>query len=393
MGTWHRLMAAAVIGATLLGAGGRPAEAHGVADMYEIKREDGKVWIAGLEGMNWGGSFFSRQDSFMAGMVEILRCAGRDVTYEDAMGLSAQAFKLTLNKELHPGAAQGHVGYAAFDGDGKPLSTALLFDGDDNPMNFHANAMRVFGIEWSHIDLNPEANPGWREQLLAAVRESVDQGIPIYYMDGEWGLIVGYREDGSAFVCKSYDGGTPGYQEMERPRGIIGDAWWANVASPTREPVPRERAVRESLHSAVIMASMGSFLDGGAESGFSAYELWIRVLEEWEGDGPRQGNGFNYSQLLTSREAAGHYLRGIAEEWGDSEEENLQAAGEHLHAAADRYIAISDRLWEGQDCVVWWDGDWTADDRATEVRLLRECLADERQAISEIEAALGALGD
>jgi hypothetical protein len=387
MTNWHRIATALAAGVILLGAGAQSAGAHGVADMYETKREDGKVWITGMEGMDWGGSFFSRQDSFMAGMVEILRCAGREVDYEDVMGLSAQAFKLTLPESLHPGAAQGHVGYAAFDEDGKPLS----FTGDGSPMNFHANAMRVFGIEWTHIDLNPEETPDWREQLLAAVKQSVDKGVPIYYMDGEWGLIVGYREDGSAFVCKSYDGGTPGYQEMARPRGIIGDAWWANVASPTREPVPREQAVRESLRSAVMVANMGTFLDGGAESGFSAYELWIRVLEEWEGEGPRQGNGFNYSQLLTSREAAGHYLRGIAEEWADSDEENLQGAAEHLHAAADRYIAISDRLWEGQDCVVWWDGDWTAEDRATEVRLLRECLADERAAIAEIEAALAAL--
>lgn len=373
------LLATGVVlfGSGVLGAEGREAEG-----VYEVRHEDGKVWITGMEDMDWGGSFFTQQDSFMACLVQILRCAGRQADYEDVMGLSAQAFKLTLPESLHPGAAQGHVGYAAFADDGTPM----IFEPSGGPMNFHANAMRVFGIEWTHIDLNPEETPDWRERLLAAVRENVDRGLPIYYMDGEWGLVVGYREDGSAFICKSYPGLTPGYEEMERPHGVIGDAWWANVAAPTKEPMPRDQAVVESLRSAVILARTESFLDGEVASGFAAYEIWIWVLEDWEGEGPRQGNGFHYSQLLTSREAASLYLRGIAEGMeGD--------AAEHLHTAADRYRAIVDRLALAQDCVVWWDGDWGAEDRAIEVEALRGCLADERAAIAEVEAALALLQD
>ncbi len=347
--------------------------------MYELRREDGKVYITGMEGMDWGGSFFTRQDSFMACMVEILRCSGRDVDYARVMGLCAQAFKLTMAPNLHPALAQGHVGIAAFAQDGSPL----IFGDDGSPMNFHANAMRVFGIEWSHIDVNPEENPDWRDDLMAAVVESVDRGVPIYYMDGEWGLIVGYREDVGAFICKSYDGAEPGYKEMDRPQGVIGDVWWANVASPTGEPVDRDQAVLESLRSAVILAHTESFQDGDVASGSASYELWISVLEDWQDDGAQQGNGFHYSQLMTSREAAADYLRGVADDM-DGE------AAEHLHSAADRYRAIFERMWEGQDCVVWWDG-WTAEDRAAEAEILRECLAYEREAVAEIEKALAVL--
>jgi hypothetical protein len=384
-----RLAAILLVGAALVGTGSLAGEDEGVGNMYEVKREDDKVYITGMDDMDWGasaGGYFTLQDSFMGGLVHVLRCAGRDVTYAEVMGLSAQAFKLTLPESLHPGAAQGHVGYAVFDEDGAPVTP----EGANGPTSFHGNAMRVFGIEWSHIDLNPEETPDWREQLLAAVRESVDNGIPIFYMDGEWGLIVGYREDGSAFLCR-HIGAKLGYQEMERPRGCIGDVWWAAVASPTREPLPREQAVRESLHSAVIGASTVSIGDGDIANGLAAYELWIRVLKEWKDDGARQGNLFNYGQLLTSREAASMYLRGIAGAWTGRPDESSQAAGEHLHTAADGYRAIADRLSLAQDCADWRKEGWGAEDRATETEVLRDCLADERQAVAEIEAALAAL--
>ena len=55
--------------------------------------------IRGLEAMDWGGSFFTRQESFMACFTEVLRCAGRETTYAEVMGLSGAAFKLTTGKD------------------------------------------------------------------------------------------------------------------------------------------------------------------------------------------------------------------------------------------------------------------------------------------------------
>ncbi len=346
-----------------------------------VRREDGKVWIEGLQEMNWGGSYFAHQDTFMACMTEILRCAGKDVTYAEVMGLSASAFKITMMENCHPGATQGHVGIAAWAPDGTPL----VWEQGGETINFHSNAMRVFGITWSHIDLNPKDTPDWRKQLSAAVRASVDRGVPLFYMDGEWGLIVGYREDGSAFICK-HEGMGSGYEEMERPRGVIGDVWWANTVVLDRPPVPRRQAMVDSLRSAALMwRAEGP--EEGLYHGRSGYETWIRVLGDPGDDVMLHGNAFCYASLLTSRRAAAEYLRMVADELGG-------ATAGHLGAAADAYESIADCLYAGRECVTWpWPEKWTPENRATETGILRQCMAEEAKAVAQIEAALHTLGE
>ncbi|MGD8240676.1 MAG: hypothetical protein PVH68_19145, partial [Armatimonadota bacterium] len=339
------------------------------------------VWIEGLEGMDWGGSYFEHQDTFMACMTEVLRCAGEDVTYAEVMGLSASAFKITMMENCHPGATQGHVGVAAWSPDGTPM----VWEQSGNPLNFHSNIMRIFGITWSHIDLNPDDTPDWRERLLAAVRESVNRGIPVFYMDGEWGLIVGYREDGSAFICR-HEGMGPGYEEMQRPRGVIGDVWWANTVVLDRPPVPRRRAMIDSLRSAAVLwraPKPGEVVYFGQE----AYETWLRTLDDPSDEVMLHGNAFCYASLLTARRAAAEYLRMVADESGGD------AAG-HIRAAADHYESIADRLYAGRECVTQpWQEKWTPENRATESAILRKCMADEEAAVAEVAAALHALGE
>ena len=340
-----------------------------------VRQEGNKVWIEGLENTDW------RQDSFMSGMTQILRSAGRDVSYEEVMGLSGQAFKLTMVANLHPGATQGHVGIAAYAADGTPL----VFEPDGSPMSFHANAMRVFGLDWEHLEpLKDDENPDWRTKMVEFARQTIDQGIPFYYMDGEWNLIVGYREDGSAFVCKPHNGG---YEEMARPRGPVGDVWWANIATPTGTPVPRREAMVQSLRTAAILWRTETYADGKAFSGEAGYEMWVRVLRDPPEDVQVHGNGFCYWQLLTSRQAAAEYLGMVADELGGDAEAPLRAA-------ADRYAAIARRLDAGKDCVSTpWEESWTPQNRAREVEILRECLGDEQEAVAQLEVALRTLGE
>lgn len=330
-----------------------------------VKREDGKVWIEGLEEMDWGGSFFTRQDSQVACLTEVLRCAGQDVTYADVMGLSGCAFKLTMAPNLFVAEIHSEMG-----------------------MDWQEVVQRVFGLryEFTAISFDDEENPDWREELLAACRESIDRGLPLFYMNGEWNLIVGYREDGSAFICKAYAGDDPGYQESATPTGFVGEAWFASTFERAGEPADRWESVVRSLQTAVELARRPAEEDGNRLYGFAAYEGWLSAVEEDRDDVSLHGNAFSYSQLLTSREAAAEYLRGIAEQSGGQ-------AAEHLHAAADRYRSIFERMWDGQDCVAWpWDENWTPENRAIEAQIMRDNLADERAAIAQIEKALAAVG-
>ncbi|KPK41865.1 MAG: hypothetical protein AMK72_14840, partial [Planctomycetes bacterium SM23_25] len=352
-------------------APGAPAVDHATEEMTvttgadRVKRERGKVWIEGMEKVNWGGSFFAREDSQARCLVEALRCAGHDVTYAEVMGLSGAAFKLTMAPNLHVAVIHSEMG-----------------------MDWTEIVSRVWGVEyeWEAIDLSNEKNPGWRRQLHQAAVDSVGRGIPLFYMDGEWNLLVGCREDGSGFVCRPYAGHkADGYVEMEEPKGFLGEAWFASVLRPAGRPADRRESVVRSLQAGVELARRPAEEDGGRLYGFQAYEAWIAALEQDRQDASKHGNAFSYSQLLTSRAAAAEYLRKVAGGFGDE-------ATSHLRAAADRYESISQRLWDGRACVESpWDKSWTAENRAIEARIMRDNLADDQTAIAEIEKALALL--
>ncbi len=154
-----------------------------------------------MEGVNWGGSFFAREDSQARCLVEALRCAGQKVSYADVMGLSGAAFKITMAPNLWVGEMHSEMG-----------------------MDWQEIVSRVWGVDydWQAISMSDKENPNWREQLRQAAAESIGRGMPLFYMNGEWNLLVGYREDGSAFVCKPYAGENPVYTESKIPGGIPG---------------------------------------------------------------------------------------------------------------------------------------------------------------------------
>jgi len=331
-----------------------------------IRREDGKVWIEGMEEVNWGGSFFTREDSQVRCLVEALQCAGRSVTYAQAMGLSGAAFKITMAPDLFVAEMHSEMG-----------------------MDWTEILSRVWGVEysWNAISCNDEKNPTWPQQLRDAAVESIDRGMPLFYMNGEWNLLVGYLEDGSGYLCMPYAGSEDGYKEMVKPSGFVGEIWFASVLREAGEPADRRATVLRSLGDAVELAVRPAEKNGERLFGTAAYETWIAALEENREGASLHGNAFSYSQLLTSRQAASEYLRGIAAELGDD-------AAPHLGAAAERYDRIGQRLWDGRDCVKHpWDENWTPENRARQAQILRECQADEQQAVAAMETALGSLGE
>lgn len=314
-----------------------------------------------METVDWGGSFFRREDSQVACLVEVLRCAGQQVTYAEVMGLSACAFKLTMARRWPPHKIHSEFG-----------------------LDWPEIMGRVFGLEYAQRALVLEDVPEeeWGPRLLELAREAVTAGLPLLYMNGEWNLLVGYLDDGSAFVCKPYAGGPGGYEEMFRPGGFVGEAWFVSRFARRGAPAARRQSVVWSLRKAVELAHTPASDDGDEASGFTAYEDWIAGLEVAREDVSLHGNAFSYSQLLTSRDAAAAYLHGIADELGPG-------AQPHLREAAERYADVAARLWEGRSCVEHpWDVSWTPENRSLQAELMRQSLADERLAVAGLEATL-----
>ena len=329
-----------------------------------VKREAGRVWIEGMEEVDWGGSFFTREDSQVRCLTEYLKCAGLEVDYVEVMGLSGAAFKVTMSPTLFVAEIHSEMG-----------------------MDWDEAMSRIWGIAYdaSAFSFNAEKNPDWREELLAAARESIGRGLPLFYMNGEWNLLVGYREDGFAFVCKAYAGGKAQYEDMETPGGFVGEAWFASVLREAGNPAPRRESILQSLRGAIDLATKPAEKGGERCYGFGAYETWIAGLEEDREGTSLHGNAFSYSQLLTSRRAAAEYLRRVADELGGD-------AALPLRAASERYDGIAQRLDDGRDCVKHpWDEAWTPENRTKEAGMLRDSLEDERAAVAEIRKALGTL--
>jgi len=330
----------------------------------ELRRDAEKVWIDGLQEMDWGGATFNRQDSQVACLVEVLRCAGQDVTYADVMGLSGAAFKLTISPNLFIGQIHSEFG-----------------------LDWSEIMQRIWGIDYKGaISCNEEENPDWRKKVRKTTVDSINAGLPLIYMDGEHNLIVGYYGDNAKYMTKPYAGHKgPYYEESETPRGFLGNAWIVTTLRKTGEPADWMESAIKSLYKAVELARKGGVKKlGGGDGVFAAYETWIATLDKGRDGVDVAGNAFSYTQLLSSRRAAAEYLSKVAGKLGGQ-------AASHLSSAAESYETVAQRLDSGRDCVAAWGMSWTPENREKQASLLRKSLADERLAIAEIEKALEVL--
>lgn len=275
------------------------------------------------------------------------------------MGLSAAAFKLTVWRPWCPSAGVCDV----------------VADCPDR-------ALAVFGYSMARF---PAEDGQVAEDARRAIVESIDRGMPALYMNGEFNLIVGHVDGGKRWICQPYAGGA-GYKRMERLEGFLGPAWWVNVLHDDKEAPPRRQALLDSIRAAVRLARTPSF-EEGSFNGFAAYEAWAEDLDSPPEEPNLHANAYVYSILLSSRAAAGEYLRAVAGEFDGG------AAG-RLTAAGGRYDRVARRMLDGRACVAQpWKESWTPENRAIQADIMRQNLADERVAIGELEQFLAATSD
>jgi hypothetical protein len=329
------------------------------ARVPKLQRGADGVVIAGLEHMDWGGSFFQRRESFMVCLAAALRAAGKGTSFEEVMGLSGAAFELTIKRPWCPSAASSGVGADCPD-----------------------RALRAFGCSMEHFPAGGEGGGQMPDATREAIVASIDRGVPALYMDGEFSLVVGYGDGGQTWICKAYPGGKA-YRQMTQLEGMLEKAWWVNVIHLGAES-PRPQVVRESLETVVELARTPSFGEGTL-NGFAAYEAWADDLETLQDRPNLHANAYVYAILLTSRAAAAEYLRAISAEVAG------EAAG-RLRSAAERYATVSRRLLDGRSCIAQpWEESWTPVNRAREAEIMRANLEDERVAVGELQQALAVL--
>lgn len=335
-------------------------------------------------------------NSVLASLTSVLRAAGEDVTYEYLMGVSGRAFRLQFS--WCPSAPHSFIGFNTF----QPALKAAGYDATLLPCAFH------------HQDPKRQVSEQDMAATRAAVKASIDAGMPVLFGSEEEGVLVGYEpiSAGNATGWLRCHGplGPPPQEDAPYALPVKTMPWGVGTLRQAGPAMPRRNAALWSLNTAVDNAGRGTVADSDLATGFAAWEKWIRelpgfdqVLERTQKsledagrkDDPlfalRLGNAWCYDSLIDARRCAATYLRSSANELGP-------AASVHMLAAAAAYDQVLVRLTEGAECPTliapypWMkDQPWSDEKRAAQAERLQKALQHERAAVVEIAKALRAV--
>lgn len=330
-----------------------------------IKHVSGKVWIDGVDRLQWG---IGQENTFIGALTAAMRAIGEDVNYDYLMGVSGAAFRVQIYRlDWCPSAPDATCG---FDCSGP--------------------AMEALGYKpiwmWASAD-----KPDEMKKVREAVVESIDKGKPAVAIDlvnvPDWGVIIGYADGGKDFLCKSY------YDKAARPALALKWPWAIMLIGEKGVAPDRKQSLIKSLEIAEMLAVTENF-DKYA-SGFNAYETWakgllddsrFKKLTKEDLSSVTHTNAWCYVSLIDARSAAAKYLRAISSEFSSD-------GAKHISKAADIYEQITNKLSDGLKYVPFtWelkeDKRWTAEMRHSEAALLKDALTLEKTAITELKAAL-----
>jgi hypothetical protein len=343
-----------------------------------VWHDGGTTWIE-VPGFSPG----QYASSVHGSQARILQTLGEPLTYEDLICYSGFAFRVGVHEGFCPSAGHPCCGYMCLDGSQRalPWNTRLYEAG---PWTKEKPDRATFEAE-----------------VRAAVKASIDRGIPVHYGSEEDGLIIGYGDEGRRWLCVHpyHKGGQERFWHDEA-KGFAGGQWpwgivvWTGPKPADQRPTERELTVA-ALRQAVDMWQTGKRDDYFCgEAAYAHWLNWLREVEAGTAKDPKagmQGNGWCIDVLVHSRRIAGPWLRAKAELFPGE-------AHEQLLRAADHYMQTAALCMEGLNCP--WDltlgpeklGQWTSALRQEEIRRLEAAREHDRAAIAAIGKALALAG-
>lgn len=349
-----------------------------------LKREGGKVWIDNVNRFS-PGEFASSVHGVQARILETL---GEAISYEDLVCYGGFAFRANWHKAGCPSAGHPCCGY-------------MCVGNSQRALPWRSKVFEAFPWGKQRSD---EQRQAFEAEACAAIKASIDRGIPVHYGGEEDGLIIGYADEGRRWWCVHpyhKGGGEPfwhdeagGFAGSNRgwPWGIV---VWTEPKSVDERSTDRDLTLG-ALRQAVDMWQTeirGDYFCGDAA--YAQWVAWLRGIDAGEVTDPKagmQGNGWCYDVLVHSRRIAAPWLERKAELF-DGE------AREQLLTAASAYERIPGICLKGATCP--WDiapgpssfDDWSAEMRSEQVRRLEEARECDRAAIAAIGRALAVMED
>jgi len=344
----------------------------------KVERADGQVRIKDVKGFS-AGEYAS---SVHGAQARILQALGEPLSYDDLICYSGFAFRVGAHEQMCPSAGHPWCGFTCIDNGVRALPWKI----------------RVF--EAAPSSKSVEDRAAFEAKVRAAVKQSVDRGIPVHYGSEEDGLIIGYADEGRRWWCVHpyHKDGREAFWHDEA-KGFAGGKWPWGVVVWT-EPKPSDERVSDrdltvaALKQAVEMwntEKRQAYFVG--EAAYGHWLGWLGGVESGQVEDPKagmQGNGWCFDVLIHSRRIAGRWLKRKADDF-DGE------AAKHLRLAAGHYARIAEVCMKGLKSP--WDlalranrlAAWTSELRQQQIARLEAAREHDRAAVAAITKALDAL--
>ena len=341
----------------------------------KVKQSSQRTWVEGVEGFHPG----EYASSVHGAQARILKSLGESLSYDDLICYSGFAFRVGVHEGFCPSAGHPCCGFMCIEGSNLAIPWKMkIFD--SGPWSKEKTDLAAFEAE-----------------ARAAVKASIDRGVPVHYGSEEDGLIIGYGDDGRRWWCVHpyHEGGKKAFWHDE-VKGFAGGKWpWGIVVwiEPKRdeELVSKRDLTLAALRQAVEMwntKKRQAYFCG--EAAYAHWLKWLRDVEAGKVADPKsgvQGNGWCYDVLIHSRRIAGRWLNQVAGDFAGDTAAQLRGAAAHYTQIAD--LCMKD-LKSPRDLTPGID-KWTSQMRQQQIARLEAALEHDRAAIQAITKALETL--
>ena len=311
-----------------------------------LRKNESRAILPGIMRLGWGNGM---ECPWGGALHAALRYMGENYTYNQLMGMSGACYRTCFTEVWDYSCTDALVSFDF----AAPLSAAI-------------------GRDLREVSrLEKQERPAER----LAIMEDIRKGRPVLAINlrvaPEWGLITGYIDNGSRFLCRTYfdpevfekweqegELDREGRRETLEENGgyLVSELWpFLILHFGEKKPVPsRYDILRTSLST--LLKSFRAEACGGYYQGKEAYRAWITGLLREEDFNPEKDgqdmlrrldvNDSMLVQLADSRSAAASWLQ---ENASGNFPELSEAARTQLEKMAGNYRAVSDMVMKFRD--------------------------------------------
>jgi len=308
--------------------------------------------ISGVPNLSW-----NQMNSFMGALEAVGHKLDDHVGYSFLCGVSGAAFRTQFFDTWCPSSPDATVGFDA-----------------------GAAALKARGLDatWLHVSSDGKNKP----QILAAIRKSIDEGIPVLAIDlietAEWGIIIGYQKNGEELLVRTYFDTRKAFDVAQKfPFAVA-------ILKRDGKVPDLDASIKQGF--GIVTENLAATKYGEYYSGLAAFDKWMARLRDDDFtklDSAKlsnvvQANYWTFQRLIADRKTGIEYLSHVA-----GRMPGLEPSTSTISELYQKEVEALEPLLEQMPCpgsvVPGWQ--WAKEDRDTEIAALVKARALEEQAL------------